>query len=274
MSETVRDPMRYLQVWTDVLAQVLQETSAAPQPCILSGEAPADLTPFAETDFWVIVTTIGAVRGEMSIRCSAASTVRLAQMFMRQPGPPPAEVSSEHRDAVLELLRQVAGLAATALNPTWGDAQFSLDVSLAAPTWTASSTAWVQCGDHPATAPVMEIMLSAALMASLRPEAAVNLPEAMKSAPSQESASSSETKPISLDLLMDVELAVTLRFGQRRLMLREVLDLNPGAVIDLDRQVQEPVDMLLDGRVIARGEVVVLDGNYGLRVTEVAPAEH
>jgi len=71
---------------------------------------------------------------------------------------------------------------------------------------------------------------------------------------------------------MDVELGVTLRFGRRRLLLREVLDLNSGSVIDLDRQVEEPVDMLLDGRVVARGEVVVMDGNYGLRVTEVAPA--
>ncbi len=71
---------------------------------------------------------------------------------------------------------------------------------------------------------------------------------------------------------MDVELAVTLRFGSRRMLLREVLDLVPGSVVDLDRQVDEPVDVLLDGRLLARGEVVVLDGNYGLRVTEVAPA--
>lgn len=70
---------------------------------------------------------------------------------------------------------------------------------------------------------------------------------------------------------MDVELALTLRFGSRRLLLREVLDLNPGSVVDLDRQVQEPVDVLLDGRLVAQGEVVVLEGNYGVRITAVAP---
>jgi flagellar motor switch protein FliN len=75
-----------------------------------------------------------------------------------------------------------------------------------------------------------------------------------------------------LDLLMEVELAVTLRFGSRRLLLREVLDLNPGAVVDLDRPGDEPVDVLVDGRLVARGEVVVMDGNYGVRITEVAPA--
>ena len=73
-----------------------------------------------------------------------------------------------------------------------------------------------------------------------------------------------------LDLVMDVELNVTLRFGQRQLTLREVLDLSSGSVVELDRHVEEPIELLLDGRVIARGEAVVVDGNYGLRVSEVA----
>lgn len=72
-----------------------------------------------------------------------------------------------------------------------------------------------------------------------------------------------------LKLVMDVELNVSLRFGQRQLPLREVLDLTSGSVIELDRMVDEPVELLLDGKVIARGEAVIVDGNYGLRVTEI-----
>jgi len=75
---------------------------------------------------------------------------------------------------------------------------------------------------------------------------------------------------VNLSLVMDVELNVTLRFGQRQLTLREVLELTSGSVVELDRQVEEPVELLLEGRVIARGEAVVIDGNYGLRVTEVS----
>lgn len=75
--------------------------------------------------------------------------------------------------------------------------------------------------------------------------------------------------PVNLKLVMDVELNVTLRFGQRRLPLREVLELASGSVIELDRQVDEPVELLLDGKLIARGEAVIVDGNYGLRVTEI-----
>lgn len=75
--------------------------------------------------------------------------------------------------------------------------------------------------------------------------------------------------PLNLDLVMDVELNVSLRFGQRRLPLHEVLELASGSVIELDRQVDDPVELLLDGKVIARGEAVIVDGNYGLRVTEI-----
>ena len=53
------------------------------------------------------------------------------------------------------------------------------------------------------------------------------------------------------------------------MLLKDILDLCAGSIVQLDQQVQEPVDLLLDGRLIARGEVVVVDGNYGLRITEV-----
>jgi flagellar motor switch protein FliN len=72
-----------------------------------------------------------------------------------------------------------------------------------------------------------------------------------------------------LGRVIDVPLTVTLRFGERSMRLRDVLELNTGALVELDRQVEEPVDLILDERVIARGEVVIVDGNYGLRVTEI-----
>ena len=66
-----------------------------------------------------------------------------------------------------------------------------------------------------------------------------------------------------LGRVIDVPLTVTLRFGQRTMRLREVLELNAGTLVELDRQVEDPVDLILDERVIARGEVVIVDGNNG-----------
>jgi flagellar motor switch protein FliN len=72
-----------------------------------------------------------------------------------------------------------------------------------------------------------------------------------------------------LELLLDVNLALTLRFGQRDLTLREILDLSAGSVIELDRHVEEPAELLLGNKVIARGRVVTVDGNYGIQITDM-----
>ena len=73
-----------------------------------------------------------------------------------------------------------------------------------------------------------------------------------------------------IDLLLDVELEAALRFGCREMLLGEVLDLGPGDVVQLDRHVADPVDLIVGDKIVARGEVVLVNGNFGLRVTEVA----
>lgn len=73
-----------------------------------------------------------------------------------------------------------------------------------------------------------------------------------------------------MDLLYDIELDATLQFGSREMALREVLSLGPGDVVELDRHVSEPVDLVVGDRIVARGEVVVASGNFALRITEVA----
>ena len=72
------------------------------------------------------------------------------------------------------------------------------------------------------------------------------------------------------DLLLEVELDAAVRFGAREMELNELLELGPGDVVELDRQVADPVDLVVGDRIVARGEVVLVNGNFGLRVTEVA----
>jgi flagellar motor switch protein FliN len=73
-----------------------------------------------------------------------------------------------------------------------------------------------------------------------------------------------------LELLLDVELEASLRFGAREMPLGEILDLGPGDVVELDRHVSDPVDLIVGDKIVARGEVVLINGNFALRVTEVA----
>jgi flagellar motor switch protein FliN len=73
-----------------------------------------------------------------------------------------------------------------------------------------------------------------------------------------------------LELLLDVELEASLRFGCREMPLGEILNLGPGDVVQLDRHVSDPVDLIVADKIVARGEVVLVNGNFGLRVIEVA----
>lgn len=73
-----------------------------------------------------------------------------------------------------------------------------------------------------------------------------------------------------IELLLDVELDAALRFGCREMALSEILDLGAGDVVELDRHISDPVDLVVGDKIVARGEAVLVNGNFGLRITEVA----
>ncbi|MEP9362264.1 flagellar motor switch protein FliN [Nocardioides sp. CN2-186] len=73
-----------------------------------------------------------------------------------------------------------------------------------------------------------------------------------------------------IELLHGVDMEVTVEIGRTRMTVRDLLELTPGAVLELDRAAGSPADLLVNGRLIARGEVVVIDEDFGLRITEIA----
>ncbi|MBE3590232.1 MAG: flagellar motor switch protein FliN [Firmicutes bacterium] len=79
--------------------------------------------------------------------------------------------------------------------------------------------------------------------------------------------------PVGLEIVMDVPLEVTVELGRTHQRVRDVLELGPGAVIELDRMAGEPVDVLVNGRLVAKGEVVVVDEAFGVRITEILSPE-
>lgn len=86
------------------------------------------------------------------------------------------------------------------------------------------------------------------------------------------SAKSGDRSP--LDLILDVHLAATVELGRSKLIIRDILALGPGSVVELDKLAGEPADLLINGKPLARGEVVVIDDHFGLRVTEImSPSE-
>ena len=78
----------------------------------------------------------------------------------------------------------------------------------------------------------------------------------------------------SMDVLLDVPLEISVELGRMKMMVREVLDLGTGSIIEVDKAAGEPVDVMVNGRLVAKGEVVVIEDNFGVRITEILnPAE-
>lgn len=75
-----------------------------------------------------------------------------------------------------------------------------------------------------------------------------------------------------VDLIMDVRLNVAVELGRSTLPVREILALGPGKVVELDKHAGEPVEVVINNKTVARGEVVVIDENFGVRITEIVGA--
>ena len=75
--------------------------------------------------------------------------------------------------------------------------------------------------------------------------------------------------PLNMDMFMDVPVVVTVQLGSCELSMREVLQLNPGSVVQLDKLADAPVEVLLNDKLVARGEVIVVENKFGIKITEM-----
>jgi flagellar motor switch protein FliN/FliY len=92
-------------------------------------------------------------------------------------------------------------------------------------------------------------------------------------APQQSGGPFGSTGNKALDLLMDIELPIVIELGRTQMSLKRILELGPGAIVEMDRLAGEPVDILINGKVVARGEVVVVDENFGVRILALVSPE-
>jgi flagellar motor switch protein FliN/FliY len=192
-------------------------------------------------------------------RVGAATLVLVADPDLArhlQVGPPPAEDLLEGSQPALEaaVLALAPVLDSTTLGPL---TEIDPSTGLGSDGHEVLVAALTADGAHRAT---LVVVLPVAAP-SAAPEAVVEF--------EQVTPTRLASVPTGLELLHDVEMGVTAELGRTRMLVREVLDLVPGSVIELDRAAGSPVDVLVNGTLIARGEVVVIDEEFGIRITEV-----
>jgi len=251
--------MSFAKIFSSAITDVLTELTSTPWAVREAGN-PEMSKSAGETRIYRLICR-GNLSGECFLEFPLVDLTKIAAGILHRES---LEFEPEAEAACLEMLRAAAAKAESQF--TNGGDGVSLQVETSAEV-AASVTriAPLLATDGASGRLALLLYLDQELIESLgRCISPAGQPLYSSAAPSARVAENAN-----LSLVLDVELNLTLRFGQRKLSLRDVLKLNSGSVIELDRQVDDPVELMLGDRVIARGEAVIVDGQYGLRVTEV-----
>lgn len=251
-------PETVLEVWAGELAQALETMTG--QTFRLSWNSSAAL---GEYELWWVQPFSGGGGLSLSIGVTKAASNQLGALVLRSAGVETVDDMEAH-STWLELLQQSLGGTARNLSTRTGS---NIECTGGRTTDTAPRadgqwTVQVQGDDF-------SVELAAAISGALKQSAPV-LPVPVQAPPMALPQTRLEAPPArTMDTLLDIQLPVSVSFGRAGLQLKEVLKLASGSVIELDRLPEDPVDILVNDVVIARGEVVVVDGNYAVRISEI-----
>lgn len=224
---------RFAAALTEVSGALL-ETSASSRQQTTAGDADG---------FAVIVEASEGQRGRIAVFFARPGAEIFAQAVARTTVVPP-------ETDIIECLKDLTGQAAAALSRA--------DVGCTFSVLSAAAVAAPQGALH-----VVEIVIGGQETPLL-----VALGGQLEESTQPSAVPTGRT----LDVLMDIDLPLVVRFGRTELPLKTLTEMGPGSVIDLGRSPDEPVEVLISNRVVARGEVVIVGGHYGVRVRDVVSA--
>ena len=257
--------------WSAALGQVF-ETMADQKPTIACEPAPspegdADLLwwkqplPFAENmTIWVAAPQAAwEYAGTVTLKAAGLETVE------------PAEA----RNTYIEILSQSLAALARSIGAMLGREVTCGPGEEQPPRVVPQAGASASLRFADSTLPPLWIGFSPILMALIEapPGAATSEPSAPEDETEAEPEHQRPAIPPTMDLLLEVELPVSISFGKAEIPMKDVLKLTTGSIVELNRMVNEPVDVMVNRCLIARGEVVVVEGNYGVRIQQIASRE-
>lgn len=269
----------HLDWLTETLAQHLAEalelmTGEAPQVAWTTSETPTSAEPLA---WWGQSFNLrpGAA---LWIGAPETSWRRIGEHVLGAAGISPSgddEIKNTYQEILGQAVASVARSLGTRLNrevvceetgeqpppddvPVQALVDLTLGESAKLSLWMAFSPELLRALESPADTPSTE-----------QPESKAETAETAPALPEPAPRPSLPAGARTLDLLLEVEMPVSVSFGRTQLPLRDLLKLTTGSIIELNRTVNEPVEVIVNNCVIARGEVVVVEGNYGIRIKEI-----
>jgi flagellar motor switch protein FliN/FliY len=189
----------------------------------------------------------------------------LARLVLGEEPGEPGVVTTDHEDALREMVSQMLSSASSSLKGFFAK---PVTLTLAELRRIGDSDAWMPGEATIALAQVLvDGVAQAKLALSVPPSVADDAVSAL-AVPAEASAAASAAS--GLEMILDISMSVTVELGRTKMLIRDILALGPGSVIELDKLAGEPVDLLVNERPIAKGEVVVIDDNFGVRLTQIS----
>jgi flagellar motor switch protein FliN/FliY len=216
--------------------------------------------------------TLKCENGSLSFAMDVELATALGDMMLGGEGEEQTTMSDDDLDASKEIISNIFGAVATALtaqndlpnlNFDIENIQF-LETGSNFDTFTKLYTMQVQIGTTEA-----KIYFAGNLDFISNFEIISNDIDIEDESNNQENVTLSQEELKNMDLLMDVQLPIRVRIGTKTLLLKDVLNMDIGSVIELDQLANEPLDVLVGDKIIAKGEVVIVDGNFGVQIVEI-----
>jgi flagellar motor switch protein FliN len=242
------------------LAQVLSTRFAGVMQSVVTPEAEALPFDGAVAPGWLVPCELaGPITGTWYLAISSDDAARLASRVLMKETASPDEIGEALKELTAQALSGIGldapftGMAATVGKPATAPVAPGTAAGSFACRLDGTSTLHFGCS------------FAAASAVPARPAAAA--------APSVAAAPVAAKMPDNLELILDIDMPLTVRFGEATVSIDALSRMGPGSLVELSRQPDDPVDVLINGRLVARGEVVVVAGNYGVRVTQVVSAD-
>ena len=227
------------------------------------------------------VSVSGDVTCKMKITVSSVLATALGDMMLGGEGIEKEEMDDDDLDATKEILSNVLGSFSTALSgqKSMPNLSFTVDdIRYVEPTGDVSFDGFSKLfvyniGIQSTTDFIsfaIEQNLESAVSGEVKEEAKVDSPVA--ASPAQESFPNhnlSNEEMRNIDLIKDVKLPIRVRIGSKKMLLKDVLSMDIGSVIELDQLANDPLEILVGDKAIAQGEVVIIDGNFGVQISEI-----
>ncbi|MDD3462806.1 MAG: flagellar motor switch protein FliY [Sulfurospirillaceae bacterium] len=226
------------------------------------------------------VTVSGEAQGKMCVTMAAGVATAIGDMMLGGDGAEKEEMDSDDLDATKEIVSNILGSFSTSLGGQKNMPKLNFKVdsvefigSNGAVDFSSFDKLVIYNISMKSTQDTMAFALDAKLSAFVNPATKETQEEPSLEAEVKKSSSNSsnisQEEIANIDLIKDVKLPIRVRIGSKKMLLKDVLSMDIGSVIELDQLANDPLEILVGDKVIAMGEVVIVDGNFGVQIGDI-----